>query len=224
MSIPRLFSTQHHRVLRLFIQSLTFFLCHSKQSNNLSVTAPQNQTFPLPCSPFPKYLTTAFFPLRSPWWASSLGLSLHINDTALTGCDGKLHAAQPLWQLYVRARLRAPELCNFRRSVNPRTAATLLFDSRQVAAPPKGNCYVKDRPRSPPQPPLPRRHHHPGHGVRPVRADRGASGCSAAPQVARVDSGHGRDARNGSAAGAARIGVDSGADAAGGASDVALGL
>nr|WP_046856332.1 hypothetical protein [Pseudomonas sp. CCOS 191] len=31
-----------------------------------------------------------------------------------------------LWRLYVRARLRAPEFYDFRRSVNPRTAATLL--------------------------------------------------------------------------------------------------
>lgn len=36
-----------------------------------------------------------------------------------------------------------------RRSVNPRTAATLLFDSRQVVASLKDVCNVEDRLRSP---------------------------------------------------------------------------
>jgi len=50
---------------------------------------------------------------------------------------------RPLWRLYVRARLRAPELYDFRRSVNPRTAATLLFDSSQVAAPKRKIVMLK---------------------------------------------------------------------------------
>lgn len=81
-----------------------------------------------------------------------------------------------------------------RRSVNPRTAATLLFDSRQVVASLKDVCNVEDRSRSTPEPPLPRRHDHPGLGVCPVRADRGASGDSAAAQVTGLDADDGLDA------------------------------
>ena len=49
----------------------------------------KNPKIRLSCSPFPKDTPTAFFPLRPLGQRSSLGASLHINDTALTGCDGK---------------------------------------------------------------------------------------------------------------------------------------
>ena len=47
------------------------------------------QICPLPCRPFPKHTPAAHFPLPLLWQRSSLGMSLLINDTALTGCDGK---------------------------------------------------------------------------------------------------------------------------------------
>lgn len=71
----------------------------------------KSQNFYLPCSLFLKDTAAAYFPLRVPCQRSSLGLSLHISDTALTGRNG-FELWHTLWWLYVRARLRAPELIN----------------------------------------------------------------------------------------------------------------
>jgi hypothetical protein len=59
---------------------------------------------------FPKDTPSACFPLRSFFQGFSLGGSLLINGMTLTGRDGKQQNGSSLWRLYVRARLRAPEL------------------------------------------------------------------------------------------------------------------
>ena len=90
------------------------------QSDLMSICL-KSQNFSLSCRAFPKDTVAAYFPLRVPNRASSVGLSLHIGDTALTGRDG-FELWHTLWWLYVRARLRAPELLN---SAGPSTHVQL---------------------------------------------------------------------------------------------------
>ncbi|MNM87585.1 hypothetical protein D3C81_997730 [compost metagenome] len=146
----------------------------------------KKQTYPLPCRPFPKHTPAACFPLRLLWQHSSLSASLLINDTALTGRNGICTRLACFggctWGTFACAGT-----CIVRRSVNPCTAATQLFDSSQVEAPPKVLCDVEDGPRSTPRYPFPRRHPDPGHRLRAMRGHCGASGLATAAQIAGFD-------------------------------------
>lgn len=70
----------------------------------------KKQIYSLSCRAFPKDTLGRCFPLRSVFQGLSLDGSLHINGMTLTGRDGKQQSGSSLWRLYVRARLRAPEL------------------------------------------------------------------------------------------------------------------
>jgi hypothetical protein len=98
-SSPRLIKSQKEDALERLFLCLDFGTC-----------GPKNRIYPLSCRAFPKDTPSGCFPLRSFFQGFSLVGSLLINGMTLTGRDGKQQNGSPLWRLYVRARLRAPEL------------------------------------------------------------------------------------------------------------------
>lgn len=97
--LPRLINSQKEDALERLFLCLDFGTC-----------GPKNRIYPLSCRAFPKDTPSGCFPLRSFFQGFSLVGSLLINGMTLTGRDGKQQNGSPLWRLYVRARLRAPEL------------------------------------------------------------------------------------------------------------------